>query len=175
MILLTSQTKEWGRHCAVLYVTEMSRAESFNFFQLRFKLSDEEIQDDNELRNVLESLIERLNGYPLALGLAAANIDFIPGQSSTELLKRKLKRYIQCVDNKKFLEQRVDTQLATEYNRTMYAVWDIAMENLERQEFAQEAKHLLSILAHCRQEDLERHIVEPLYEQKSANPRMSSR
>ena len=155
LILLTSQTTEWRRcQCEVIDVTELNEEESMNFLISRFQLSSQAVEDDSGLRDLLQSLNTKLNGYPLALGLAAANIPFIPGQDTSEFLKKSLGKYIHSVDNNTILKQRANTHLATNYQKTLLKVWDIAMTNLQRRENGREAKLLLRILAYFSQKDL---------------------
>ena len=168
VILLTSQSTEWRRHgCKVVDVIELSTEESLTLLVSRFDLSLTEIDKDQELQDLLQNLVARLNGYPLALGLAAANILYIPGQGSLELLKQSLKKYLRCVDENKILEQRVSSQLATNYPHTLLKVWDIAMTHLGRRMHASEAKKLLSILAYCPQDYLLKIQVQRMYEARS--------
>ena len=168
VILLTSQSTEWRKQgCEAVDVTELSKIESLHFLSTRCKVSQQQVDEDNSLRDLLHNLAERLNGYPLALGLAAANVSYIPDQDSVELLKKCLKKYIQCVDDNTILEQRVDTQLATNYPHTLLKVWDIAMRNLERREHAREAKQLLYILAYFSQYELKHYLVEIAYNMRS--------
>ena len=149
LILLTSQTTEWKRHkCEVIDVTWLSREESLELLLSNFQVTPDALHEDEELESLMNGLVERLIGYPLALGLAAANISFIPGQDSMTVLKERLAEYTGWVDDlEKILDQRVDTQLDTEYPKTLEIVWSITMKNLGRRAHGREAKYLLSIIA----------------------------
>ena len=165
LILLTSQSAEWSLYqCQVIEVTHISYEDSFRFFLSWFKLSTEEVQADADLQALLSSLLGKLNGYPMALGLAAASIRYTPGLSCLSLLKQSLWRYIQRVDDQSFLQQAINTSLATKYPHTLLNLWQITMSNLDRREHRLEARCLLAILAHLPQESLDEEIAEAVYQ-----------
>lgn len=157
LVLITSQTTAWKTHyyqCEVIDVSELNAKESLRFLQSRFKLSIDDIRRDKTLGDLLDSLINKLDGYPLALELAAANIHYVPGQEPLTVLKQSLKEYIQSMDDNRILEQRVDIQQAADYPHTLLNVWNIAMKNLERRKARREAKQLLDIIAFLPQHEL---------------------
>lgn len=150
--MLTSQTTEWKRHdCEVIKLGTLNDEDSVSYFQSQFKPSNEQLKKGKDLRDLFDILVQKLSGYPLALGLAAANIPYIADQYSLKFLKLSLNKYIQAVEDHKILEQPVNHELATNYPHTLLKVWDISMTSLGRREHAHAAKYLLYILAYFPQ------------------------
>ena len=167
LILLTSRMTEWSKDfCEVIHIPELTSEESLACLRSRFRLSREAIQNDRELRVLLDDFNGKLNGYPIAVGLAVANISYIAGQSSKQLIQA-LKKYTQYIDDNKFLEHRLDGQAGAGYPHAPLELWNITMNNLERRKSGTEAKCLLGIVAYCSGQDLKAYLVKTMYEVRS--------
>ena len=102
LILLTSENADWRKHCEIIHVTRFSMEESLLFFQSVFKLSDEEMRCTEGLVNLFGSLARKLNGHPLALSEAAAQISVDLANESLLQLRKKINDYIKSGRGKQF-------------------------------------------------------------------------
>ena len=163
LVLLTSQTADWGTCCKVIEASKFGPKESAELLRSRFKLTEEDFRTCNELENVIQKLLNKLDGYPLALGLVASNISYVPGKTSLDLLKQDLEEYIHCIEENQVLGQDMGQYLDADYPRTLVSVFENAMNRLEWQKCGQGAKRLLCILAYCPQEQLYEWMASPIY------------
>ena len=71
LILLTSQTTDWRSFgYEVILITWLSEREATECLFSAFKIDQKQLEKDENLQKLLECLLKKLGGYPLALGLA---------------------------------------------------------------------------------------------------------
>ena len=69
-----------------------------NLFKSSCKLTTAEAKNVAKVEDLFQALVQRLNGYSLALELAATIISYITGLDTSDSLKSRLKKCIQSID-----------------------------------------------------------------------------
>ena len=126
-----------------------------------------ELERDSELNNLMNELCEKLEGYPLALGIAASTLSYTSSKASSLLLKTCLQDLIRDVDSDQILFQQVNKYLATNYTRTLVKVWSMALARLKETASGSAAVCVLWLLASVPPEKPTRRIVTTLKELKN--------
>ena len=154
LFLITTRTAEWeADNINTLTVDELTKGESVRFLEARFQLPQADPDNGNPKRKDLDSLIDELSdciqGYPLALQLAAANVNYLPKTDQPELLHSRLKKFITKV---KELQDSLMTERVkrggTDYERTFRIIWSITMQQIDTDDYSLLGRHLLRILAY---------------------------
>ena len=151
LCLITSQTLDWkDQGIETLEVLELTQDESVQYLMTQFKLSKEDLKKDSELNTLIDEVYKCVDGYPLALQLAAANVRSVHKCNPPCVLRQKLENFVAKVkelDKKSILDKHVDVG-HVDYDRTLGIIWEITKERIDSLERSSDLLHLLYIVAY---------------------------